>query len=1311
MASCRLLCFSQIGSVFIDYDIRMLERLETSSSRASREYNDKLLDLSFQYADTCYHDYYAYFANAIIDNNDNLRKVYGIDNMEYRQAMIALNNYFLHGRYVDDNYSNYEERAVAVLLGLEKYLQQVSSNKEQFLAILSGVYKYHFNDTKKALAYSKKRLKIAEKDKLHDPTNYAYALSLYIQTLADGSRMKDANHEIAKLANYDGFTESDREFIVSMLMSVLDENTPDYIWLQIAPKYAENKNAFVNAIPSLCKLAENNRYNLMMQLDSIITPWYSPEERILLYRLWGSYIGNVGNNWEAAAYFNYRAIQFADSMGRADLHFWQNSNGSCSYSNDWGALSTNYRMIGDPVHEIWAQENAVKAIEEVLGKQSDEWLFAAKHLSALYSGWAGDYTKAIRLEKDLIQQAEIKYGSNDSRVKELYCHLVGDYRLAHSYDTAISTGDSVIAHCVLDSAELSQILNIQGLCYNEQSNWYMAYECYNKALEYAVVQSDRWTIQRNLAGLYGDMGLYSEQLALLHELETSIEKNGSSNDKFDIMEELGHAELDDRKAMTYYNKAEAWMGNNITTNRLILHYQGKAARCNGRYDKLMNLEKAITIFHETSQQDSVLLGILYRDKGDAYADAMDYLNADEEYAKALEYLCDLPFNDENLLTLLNNMAANFTSMTRFEEAARIHKAVLKVRSITLGRFHPKYLTSLSNLFISYLGMGDVSKADSIVTVSTYSADPSSKATMFFIFSMKARLALAKKQYGEALSFFVKAEEYCRNNADAQMIRTWKKEAYKGNGDTEKYIQSVIEEISDLKRKIAENYYTLTREERKRQSFYLSNIFNELMADVTLDKRIVEVAFDFSLFSKGLLLRTEKELNKIFKNDVEQYIRFLSLKEMYNQAVTSADSLKASNLQEQISWLEREMSNKFNAVSKLNKAILVGTDNVLRNLPKDALAINFVRYGKGDTFYYGAFCVSKQQKQPIFVELCNEEDILQLLKYDRNGDLLSSKLKSYFNNLGGTGLYKYVWKPIEEIVGNYKTVYFSGTYLFDAIPIEYLKDDSCIIVADKYEMHRVFSLTDIKGPCDIGNHVVAFGVADHNSPVDEQSISTRGKLANLPEVKTELEVIKSLMKDPISFELKMDDEANESRIKEYSGKNITALHIATHAFYLSPEMMDRATMDINDDNHYAAIRFLRSGKTDCSAIVLRKGNLTWHSPDIPEGEDDILTSDEVENLDFPSLNLVVLSACQTGKGQADMEGVWGLQRSFRIAGTKSLICTTRQVDSKYAEEFMAGLYDQLVKGETIYSAFTKTRQLLNERYKSAYSKLVSFILIE
>ena len=159
------------------------------------------------------------------------------------------------------------------------------------------------------------------------------------------------------------------------------------------------------------------------------------------------------------------------------------------------------------------------------------------------------------------------------------------------------------------------------------------------------------------------------------------------------------------------------------------------------------------------------------------------------------------------------------------------------------------------------------------------------------------------------------------------------------------------------------------------------------------------------------------------------------------------------------------------------------------------------------------------------------------------------------------------------------------------------------------------------------------------------------------------------------------------------------------------MMENAANNINANDHYAAVRFLKAGKTDCSAIVLRKGNLMWHLPDISESEDGILTSDEVENLDFPNLKLTVLSACQTGKGQTDVEGVWGLQRAFRIAGTSSLICTTRLVNSKYAEEFMTMLYKELANRKTVYEAFKTTRQHLYSKYKTNYSKWTSFILIE
>lgn len=99
------------------------------------------------------------------------------------------------------------------------------------------------------------------------------------------------------------------------------------------------------------------------------------------------------------------------------------------------------------------------------------------------------------------------------------------------------------------------------------------------------------------------------------------------------------------------------------------------------------------------------------------------------------------------------------------------------------------------------------------------------------------------------------------------------------------------------------------------------------------------------------------------------------------------------------------------------------------------------------------------------------------------------------------------------------------------------------------------------------------------------------------------------------------------------------------------------------------------------------------------------------MSFPNLKLTVLSACQTGLGDVDGEGVWGLQRAFRIAGTQSLICALDYVDDFWTQRFMKEFYESLAQGQTIYKSFYDVRNSIYKENMSNPKIWAKFILIE
>lgn len=91
------------------------------------------------------------------------------------------------------------------------------------------------------------------------------------------------------------------------------------------------------------------------------------------------------------------------------------------------------------------------------------------------------------------------------------------------------------------------------------------------------------------------------------------------------------------------------------------------------------------------------------------------------------------------------------------------------------------------------------------------------------------------------------------------------------------------------------------------------------------------------------------------------------------------------------------------------------------------------------------------------------------------------------------------------------------------------------------------------------------------------------------------------------------------------------------------------------------------------------------------EDGILTAQEIGSLDLSSVELAVLSACDTGVGEVRAgEGVFGLRRAFQVAGARTLVMSLWSVDDTSTREWMRAFYggwlrDDLSKSEAVRAA--------------------------
>lgn len=553
--------------------------------------------------------------------------------------------------------------------------------------------------------------------------------------------------------------------------------------------------------------------------------------------------------------------------------------------------------------------------------------------------------------------------------------------------------------------------------------------------------------------------------------------------------------------------------------------------------------------------------------------------------------------------------------------------------------------------------------------------------------LQGRLAQAQKDFAKATNAYKKAigileEEYV-------------------------FLQGIVSEQEQANLQTAINsllqqFYTLPNDILQKESVYLYG------------QQLKNKAILLHLYQEQQGLRDKLAAENPKIKELQDSLR--STKQKY----INADKEDWAAIRIEIRNIERALNKQLPKI--LKKSNLIEKD-VKRQLATHEAAIEIITFPDAqDTTktHYAALLLTKNSKTPKMVVLPTngkEMDGKYWKEYDkkiRNEDLNFEAAQQIY------------WQPIADALGSeVQTVWFSPDGVYHKINLALLGAKGKR-VSDVYDLHIVAttrSIAERNGKADTApqkGRAVLFGNPDYKAAVStitdtstvlsypnerlqvtfgelKRSDDERGCCQSLKGAEKEVRNIAALLQQnnwqTDTFLLAKATEAELRRTVKP-----TVLHIATHAGYL-----------VKNTNGY----------TDAlqTAWLHLAGAQAWvNQPDSVRSAnaEGVLIGSEAALLDLQGTELVVLSACETGRGTVrNAEGVYGLQRAFRMAGAKAVLSTLWKVDDTATQLFMTAFYTEWLHGNTSkQAALRKAQQTLqsDKRYDKPFY-WGAFVLLE
>lgn len=340
------------------------------------------------------------------------------------------------------------------------------------------------------------------------------------------------------------------------------------------------------------------------------------------------------------------------------------------------------------------------------------------------------------------------------------------------------------------------------------------------------------------------------------------------------------------------------------------------------------------------------------------------------------------------------------------------------------------------------------------------------------------------------------------------------------------------------------------------------------------------------------------------------------------------------------------------------------DRICDALPDDAVLVDVLRYQRGAVAHYLAFVV-RSDCSPERIELGPAAPIDEAVARWR--DALHDAV------LRGTELHRergrlvqaLVWQPLAAAVGDSERVVWVPDHALASVPLPALPVGGGRLLVETHQVQVLADAHDVVrlSPARTGRGLLAVGGVDYAGWQQGGQGCLDQPLADLPGTVEEVAALRRQWRrtgEPVT--LLSGTAATEARVAaEAPGHRV--LHLASHGVFAercadTPDPMAR------------------------SGLALAR-----------DGEDGVLTAAEVSLLDLSQVELAVLSACETARGEAtDGEGVLGLQRGFALAGARSLITTLWVADDTATRQLMARFYRAMLRRGLAPAAALREAQL-------------------